>query len=271
MIDILKNRIKMNIKFLFFLLLFTRMFFPIHNGYALISKDKILLLSDYKCPYACNPLDSNQGYLVEIIKNIFRDFDVDVEYKLVSHTDAMSQLKSGVADIVLGAFKEELDDKFLTYPICTTISAYTLDSNNWVYVNNNSLNNVIIGSNINYLFQGDFKQVLYSNYISHPENFIFPENSNASLDNFNNLIDKKIEVLIEDDNIVNFFIQKTNNKSIINAGPITQIKMYIAFNIDSPKGQKYITIFNNDIKILNKTANAKNLIKKYNLSTLKCD
>ncbi len=94
------------------LLLFFLLF---HTSYAetdtRTTNKKLVLAADEWCPYNCMPNSDKPGYMVEIAREVFKDYDLS--YKLHPWKRAMFLARTGKVDGIVGAVDSESQGLFM--------------------------------------------------------------------------------------------------------------------------------------------------------------
>lgn len=67
--------------------------------------ERLLLVSDEWCPYACKPDSDHPGYMVELARAVFEPLGYRVEYLLMPFTRAEQEVVAGRADGFVGVLK----------------------------------------------------------------------------------------------------------------------------------------------------------------------
>ncbi|HYC06058.1 MAG TPA: transporter substrate-binding domain-containing protein [Azospirillaceae bacterium] len=63
----------------------------------------VLIVSDPWCPYACDPSGGQDGYMIDIAREVYKDAGLTVEYRLVNFQVMKRMILDGSADAVPGA------------------------------------------------------------------------------------------------------------------------------------------------------------------------
>jgi polar amino acid transport system substrate-binding protein len=242
--------------------------YAIFGGIALAAKEKIVLAADYWCPYNCDPKDKNPGYLVELAQKAFEIYGIDVEYKLMSWSDALNAAVEGHINGVIGFSNESPELLLPQIPQAySIISTFTRKDSNWVYYDIESLsNNKITLIQDNYM--GDLVlQYFTVNYPMHPELFLVETGDYAVANAINNLLEGKADIYLEDEKVANYYIINNNLSSYIkNSGRITEgasSPIFIAFSPKCPRSVSYIKMLEDATQSLNDTGELSHLQRKY--------
>jgi polar amino acid transport system substrate-binding protein len=109
--------------------------------------DTITLRTDAWCPYSCDPDSEYPGILYEIAEAAFTGEGYEVDYKLSSWARSIAQVRTGKADVLLGAYRQDVPDfVFHDRPAATsTMQFWTLPDSDWTYTGLESLEGLEIG------------------------------------------------------------------------------------------------------------------------------
>ncbi|MDX1917193.1 MAG: transporter substrate-binding domain-containing protein [Rickettsiaceae bacterium] len=229
---------------------------------------KIILASDYYCPYACEPGDSEEGMLVELAKKIFAKNSIEVQYKLMPWHDALAALENGEIDGVLGAKINEIKAVFPSVSQASSqTAAFVTSDSKWFYDGVNSISGNVIGLVDGYSYPLELKSYIYSFYITKPELFSFATGKNAVADNIQKLEKKQIWTYIEDENVVRYYMQKNNITNIKNVGYISPVpdQIFIAFSRASEYSDNYARFVSEAMVKMRESNELKDLYIKYNI------
>lgn len=230
---------------------------------------KIILAADYWCPYNCDPSDEREGVLVEIARQAFLKKEIVVEYKMAPWSKSKDMLDSGEIDGILGATEGEIENAIFpkVEQATSIVSAFTLNDNTWIYDGPSSISSRVLGVTEGYRYSSDVKAFIYSSYIARPQNFIFSTETNSVEDNITKLLNGEIFVFIEDENVVNYYLENNNINNIRNAGRVIQkpSKLYIAFSAKNPDSEEYAKIISEATIDMKSKGKLRRLYKKYSM------
>jgi len=260
----------MNSRVLKLIIILNVIYYSIFSGTANGSKEKIILAADYWCPYNCDPKDKNPGYLVELAKKAFEIYDIDVEYKLMPWSEALLAVKEGRINGVIGFDKEDHDLLVTRMPQAySMIGTFTRKDSNWVYDNLQSFDNQTITLILDYNLGRLVKQYFATNYVLNPKLFIVEAGDHAVGNAINNLLEKKVNIYIEDEKVVNHYIIQNNLSAYIrNAGATNKNNpepIFIAFSHKLKTSESYVRMLEEGIESLGAIGDLGHLQKKYEI------
>ncbi len=230
---------------------------------------KLVIVSDYYCPYACKPHSDREGMLVELARKAFAKHGIEIDYQIMSWEKALKHLQTGVIDGVFGANIDEIKARFPSVSQAySQVAAFVDSDNNWFYDGIPSLSGRIIGLVDGYSYPLELKSYIYSNYLSDPESFAFSSKEDPVGDNIKKLMGGNISVYIEDENVLRDYATVNGvQKNIKNVGYISPIptKIYIAFSRANPRSYRYAKIITDETISMKNSKYLKTLYHKYNI------
>ncbi len=240
------------------------------NANAALDKPKLVIAGDYWCPYNCKPNSEMPGFLVHIFKKAMYIYDIDVEYRMMPWSKALSDLDIGNIDGIIGI--NNIEQKNLVsskLPMEYSVSkAFTKIDTNWIYDGPESLRGKRLGIIMDYTADDSINNYIGINYTINPDEFVVEDGENAVTESIANILDDKCDIYIEDERVVKYYLNQTGlGKYIRDAGPISSEKLpiYIAFRADIPNVKKYIKYFEDGLASLKATGEYDDLRLKYNM------
>ncbi len=239
-------------------------------SYTSYAKEKLVIVADYWCPYNCIPGSEKEGYLVEIARLALNSEDIEIEYQLRPWEESVNDFNNGEVDGVFGASNEDgLSDPVLPSieQASGRISAYTRKDIEWIYDGPNSLRGKNIGVIEAYAYPTDVKNFLYTTYLMNPQLFHFFKSENAIKENISSLLSGGIFTYIEDENVINNYVNSENITNIRHAGVVKLApeKIYIAFSKTNPRSNIYAKNITNAMLEFKTNGILDKLMKKYNI------
>ncbi len=234
------------------------------------SKVKLVIAGDYWCPYNCLPNSDKPGFLVEIAQRAFYIYEIDVEYKMMPWSQALEKINTGEIDGILGISVPSAKNLVTTkLPLEYSLSGvYTRNDTEWVYDGIESLKGKKISFIMDYVIDESINTFFGSEYTKDPRMFSIEDSEKAVIESIANLLDKKSDVYIEDERVVNYYIKQNNLKdSIKYAGRVTKNKLpiYIAFSPKTANIKKYIKFLEEGIASLKATGEYDEIMAKYDI------
>jgi len=235
-----------------------------HN---ICAAENITLVADPWCPYNCAQDSPYKGYLIEIAELAFSKHNIDVEYVIQPWPRAIQGVLQGKNDALLGVSKNEVPQ--LIFPRQELGVAkhvfITKNDSTWQYSNLASLNEISIGVIKGYSY-GEFDQ-FYITKAKIKTGKVQPVGSIKGLSqNIKKLQRNRIDALIEDSNVFNFFLLENNiSNNFREAGAADKENIYIAFSPVNPKAEVYAQILSQELDEMRANGQLNKILKKYNL------
>ncbi|WPY01418.1 Putative ABC transporter substrate-binding protein [Candidatus Trichorickettsia mobilis] len=270
MIEFLYNLILSSYTKALFIICIVVFIIPINR--AIAEMPTIILASDNRCPYSCNPQDPNPGYLVEMAQKIFEIYGIKVEYKLMPWADALKAVEEGKIDGVIGI--NDIGGRDLitsTTPQALTVnSVFTRVGTDWVYDEPESLAGKKIAMVLDYdIHNASIQQYITTNYLRDPWSFVVESGIDAVADSINSIVDKTSDVYIGCQEVVNYYLDSNNlNSKIKNCGKIEEnsVPIYIAFSASSAKAAEYIKMLEDGMISIDTIGDLTSLKNKYQIA-----
>jgi polar amino acid transport system substrate-binding protein len=239
-------------------------------------RKKLVLVGDYWCPYNCTEDLNYQGFLVEVTRRALYIYGIDIGYQLMPWHEALVEIKKGKIDGIVGISDTKgFNVVTTTLPLeYSTAGAFTRANtdNNWVYDGISSLRGKKMGMIMDYNFNEAINNFIGINYTVNPGMFVVEDSKNAVIDSITNLMDGTIDVYVEDQRVIEYYIREHNLSGYINnAGRISKDKLplYVAFNAQIPNVREYIKFLEEGIASLKATGEYQDLRVKYKMDTNK--
>lgn len=104
--------------------------------------DTIVIAADPWCPHNCEAGSDNEGYMVDLARDVLGEAGYTVQYVNVSWARALQMTREGQLDAVVGAFHSDVPD--FVFPAVpqgySSIALFTHPDHNWQYSGIESLN-----------------------------------------------------------------------------------------------------------------------------------
>lgn len=226
-------------------------------------KQKIIFASRENYPYtSSNPFDS--GYFIDLTKKALEYSGTETEYIFVSNDQAMKLMKEGQVDAIIGVSGTENGSLVMSNSayLETTTGVYALEDYVGTVSEIRHLYNKIVGLTVDLPLESNIKNLLYGRYMSHPKMFRISDGFNSIEENIELLLDKDIDVYLEDEYVMNNYIQD-NDPPIKKIGSLNTFKIYVAFSTKNPKSQENIKSLDAGIMTMRNSGELKEIENKY--------
>lgn len=267
-------------KFLKILVISLFLFLQINIIHANDVPEKLIGVAIENCPYVCESKHANKGkngFLVEVVRRSFAYSGVKFGYKTLSYKKFNEIIRNGEVEIFIGTNK--MDDNmdgllFNSEPIIkSSFSLYVLDSYNssQKYIDEEYFKNKILGvQNKNKFLVTEVKKYIINNMLKNPSDFTFFDSVDIAGTEINALLKNKIDVLLEDDYLMNYYIElnpRLKNQLVKIKSFDQKVGFYISFP-NTENGKKYLDLFESGFKKLSSSGGYEiaELRKKYGLS-----
>lgn len=242
-------------------------FFFLYFSSAIIYADNIVLVADQWCPYNCIPDSDRPGIMIEIAQYSFELEGHTVTYINQPWARAISNVREGIYDGIVGAGKVETPD-FIFPDIelgCATHTLYTRKGEAWTYKGIESLDDITLGAVVDYSYGDFYEDYILSNLDTGKVQLVAGED--ALNQNIKKLLDARVDVLIEDKNVFEHYLYKNSESDYFEpAGEVGIEKLYIAFSPKNPKSQYYSQVLSDGIRKLTKSGKLFAILKKYGVN-----
>lgn len=257
-----------SISHIFVILISFQSFFCFAKNFD-IENEKLLFVSDVKCPFVCEPDKNYDGFLVDMARLLFESMDKKIDYKIMSWKNAIKKFNNSEVDGILGA--RIYDVKDAVFPKSEQAKAhlaiFSNSTNNWEFYSQKSLDNRVLGVTDAYSYDVLVRSHINSNILIFPEKFVFSESNNPSKENVIKLMKNQVFAFPEYKEIIDHFQNKSKVNNIKFAGYTSnQAQMlYIAFpktKGNSDRYAEYLSQMRYDLRFTDKI---EKLYKKYGL------
>ncbi len=231
-----------------------------------LSAETILFVADNWCPYNCNSKSEQEGYIVDILREVFEKDGTKVEYKLYPWARALKMIHSDEADGIIGTSPSELDiGIFPKNHIGVYAPHFILRKEAlWEFENLKSLNDLVIGAVDNYNY-GKFQEYIQSKKDSKYAVKIFGDNVTERA--LKLLIKGQIDTFIEDPTVALYDAKKLNIQGKIQlvSNKDTPKKLFVGFSPKDQNSKTYAKILSDGIDRLRKSGKLAEILNKYGL------
>ncbi len=230
---------------------------------------KILVFcSDPWPPFANNINDTEEGYLVELVRKIYEPLGYNVIYINKPWARCIEEAENGTVDSALSASPNEAPG--LIYPKTAAAnqrsSFFTLNDSKWTYKDINSLKNIKLGIIKDYMY--DDRIFEYIKKMS-GSNKIFEVTGNDGLRRLiEALFQKRVDVIVENREVMYYTLAKmgVDEKAVRFAGFASEnAPLYVPFSPKRKDSGYLAQEFDKGFKKLSENGEVDKLMNKYNI------
>ncbi len=232
------------------------------NSYASI-KD-LSVRGDYWCPYNCKPQDTKPGYLIEILQNTFGKDRIN--YEVMNWARAIIETRKGENDVIVGAAKEDAPDLLFSTSLGLSDNCfYALKNSKFDFKGLDSLKNLTLGVIKDYSYYKDLNDYIKKN-LSNKNRIAEHFGDNIQERMLAKLMLKRLDVIVEDSNVIDYIIKKKPEMSeIVKIKCVDVGNIFIAFSPKKPESAQQVKVLNSHVKEMIKNGEMMNILKKYSI------
>jgi polar amino acid transport system substrate-binding protein len=233
------------------------------------AKDKIVTLrSDVWCPYVCDD-KKNPGALVELSELVFGYEGYKIDFKTLSWARAVSDTEKGLFNGIVGA--SHSDAPTFVFPKIIPLSMnscfYTHPDSKWTYKGHSSLVKAKLGASIGYTYGEEADTYIEKNKANKAAVELIG-GDDPSLSNIKKLQAKRLDVIIDDRNVLNYNLRKNKDLNFQprSAGCLKPIDLSLGFSPKLPESKEFAKAFDTGLEKAKANGNHKKIIEKYGIT-----
>ncbi|AWL10876.1 hypothetical protein HMF8227_00370 [Saliniradius amylolyticus] len=238
-------------------------------GIQISNAETLSLVADKWCPYNCAPTEQHPGFMIEIAQRVFAKHDIAVNYYLVPWSRALHGVEQGQFDAAVGAARVEAPT--LIYPGIEQgwmqNALWTLPERSFNYLGPPSLNDRVLGYTDGYSYGPALDR-----YIANPNGQARLQaffGSSPLADAVKMLQAGRIDVLVEDANVLGFFLKSRQQPPLANVGKVIsnaeRQQVYIAFSPELPEAEQYARWLAEGTQTLRRSGELADILRHYGL------
>lgn len=236
-------------------------------AWTTVEADTITLRADSWCPYNCQPGSDFEGYLIEVVREVFAKKGHTVDYQLLNWAQSIKETKEGKFNGIVGAYKEDAPD-FIFPRITFTTSTqkiFTLPKSKWSFTGIKSLAGQKIGVVKNYSYD-EATDAFIKN--KNPA-FVVLSGDDVQEKMISLLQKKQLTAIYEDPTVIAYSMKKMKvaQDGLRKANDFynKEAPVYIAFSPVNPKSREYADILAQGFADLRKSGRIDELKTKYSV------
>lgn len=226
--------------------------------------DIVLVSPDYWCPFSCKAGATQEGFAVDIIREIFTAAGHQVRLVNENYSRALLDVRQGKYTATPSTFHEEAPDfVFPAVPISRNRYCFYVGKGSpWRYTGAASLYGRRTGVIKDYSY-GAALDLLIQN-----QSALFDVHTGDNLTE--RLIQRqqlgRIDGFVEEENLVNYTLKQHAGWALRNAGCVTSAYAYMAISPRHPKAQEYAKLFSDGMLRLHQSGRLKTILASYGLA-----
>lgn len=231
------------------------------------AEQSITVVGDEWAPYNAAPNSTNEGYFIDILREIYEPQKIAIKYYLKPWKRAVLDVRSGKDTALLGPFKSEAPG--FVFPKQevgnTSLVFFTHSSSNWKFSGVNSLKDVKIG-----IIQGyDYRPWLLDYIRKTPGSAVELSGEDAVERNLKMLVLGRIDVIPPNYTSFVYRAKKLGLEGVVRLAGKDNIggarKLFIAFSPNLENSVSLAAIFDAGISALRKSGRLNKILHKYGL------
>jgi polar amino acid transport system substrate-binding protein len=238
--------------------------------------ETITIVADVWCPYNCSPESYNPGFMIEIAREVFKEKEIEIAYSNIPWARAIEEARKGNYTAIVGATKGDAPD-FIFPDIAQGISKngfYVRAGETWKYNGLNSLKDKIVGAIEDYDYAGDLGKYMKENKNNNLRVQFVSGDEALSL-NIKKLLNRRIDVIVEDEAVMSETIQRLSLQDKIvfvadsSAATSEDSYLFLAFSPKNPRALEYAKILSQGTTKLRESGRLQEILEKYNVQDWK--
>ncbi len=241
-------------------------------SFSIYADETFIVSYDPWCPHTCEKGAKLEGVYIDAIKTIYTNSGFNPAFQQINWSRALEETRIGKSSAVAGALKADAPDFiFGKLSINNQHSCFYVKSNSkWSYKGVASLKSKKVGSVQNYTYGEPFDSATKAE-LKDVTDEISGEDTAMRL--LQKLLLGRNEIIIEDESVVSYTIQKMKTAGIKevdqikNAGCLSAVPLFVAFSPKISNSKKLLEIWENGIQKLKNSGELDRIFKKYGLKT----
>ena len=227
----------------------------------------LTVCSDVWMPYAGQPGGAREGYLIDIMRQIYEPLGFRVDYRVLPWTRCVDETRAGKIDALVGTVFSQTPD--LIYPESSLgldqSMFFTLPASGWRYADLKDLGRVRLGAVQDY----DYNEVL-DRYIrmNAASGKVWFARGDAPVERLvSALQNRTIDVFVENQNVAEYFQKQHRGRvRLRQAGMVgTAVRVYAAFSPRGPEAEELARLLDRRIDDLRGSGELKAILDRYGL------
>lgn len=233
----------------------------------------ITLRADPSCPSNCEPDSDHPGYDIELAREIYGADGYKVDYRLLSWSRTLIEVRNGSIDDFIAGIKEDAPDfVYPEEPAGSLINAFAVrKESHWQWNGVSSLNGKVLGYIPDYQYFPELKTYIEAN-AKNPKVVQGVAMMNANELNLRKLVVGRVDVTCDDLFVLQYLVKtmKLEDKvEVINPHVSPPMPNYIAFGPTNPRAHELARLWDEGIRRLRKNGELKRILDRYGIQDWK--
>jgi polar amino acid transport system substrate-binding protein len=233
-----------------------------------VQAEHIVMAGDPWCPYTCEADAAQQGYLVDLAREILSSHGHTLEYKVLPWSRAIEEARRGDVAGIIGAYTEDAPEFFFPAVQQSMVldTFFVLKDKDWRYSGEESLLSQRVGIIKDYAYSDEFLAYL-EKYANDGTKIEEADGEEALHTNIRKLLRARIDVIPE---VAAVFWYHAAQLDVTDkfkpAGTSGQLKpLYIAFAPSNPKAEEYARLISEGTQRLRASGELAKILSQYSL------
>lgn len=227
--------------------------------------DSVILAADHWCPHTCDPAEERTGYMVDIAREAFAAAGMKVVFQLRPWATAMSDIRAGLVDGVVGTLPSEAPDLPHNHTALGRQSnAFVVRAtDSFVLAGLDSLAGKRIATARDYSYSQDIDSWL----VAHATQVQPQPGNRAAAANLQRLMDGQVDVVLDDEAVLRDTIIRQGLAGKVRvAGRLLGGSLHIAFSANRPGGAELAAILDQGVAKLRHSGRLAEILAGYGLA-----
>lgn len=239
--------------------------------------EKLIICYDSWPPSTIFPLKNHQkrGFVIDILSHIYSSRGYEIEFRECPYARCLSDCSAGKCDLMAEAVPnlEDIDDFYkidLLFPKNKTFAYkyvfFVNSESNWTYDGTSSLKEMLIADIVGYDYSSLDRN--YEDYLNNKENKknIFRASGTNAIENILiRISENRVDLFSESEIVGKYYLKKLNLEDRVKIAGGFENKLILkpAFSPLSPKSEKLMEIWDNEIESIKKNKAHLKFVDKY--------
>jgi polar amino acid transport system substrate-binding protein len=230
--------------------------------------DTIALRADPWCPYTCSPDSDQPGFAVEIARAAFEASGHVVDYQELNWARSVEETRRGLHAGIIGAIVADAPDFiFASEPIAVGAIGFAVRKGTaFRFEGAGSLTGKVLGTISGYAFAGEVGTYIEAHGNDRAK-VQLTSGEEALAKNFKKLLDDRIDVLVDDVNVLRHAINELGLGDAVEIADTDATgAVYIAFSPAIPRAEEYARGLSDGIVRLRASGRLAEILKPYGIA-----